>query len=269
MDASGIFARFLDRAEEGIKPARASARDCGDAQGAVLHAASRQDAIAGAFDHRVGLAGQGSLGNQGDSVGDRAVNRHTFPGADQHLVAGRDAVDGDTFPVAVGVDPLAKIEGRADFFDRAAEGIAALAREDRAEGVDGDQDGDNFVVDPAGAGDRAVDRGEESTDDAEEEKLLENNPSAPERGPRLAKNGQTGEEEHTEGRKGEGPVDHPAGVALDRRHVDREAENHGLGGEESGHTEAQPGFGLAIKDKFLAFAPGGRALAAGGHGNLS
>ena len=185
------------------------------------------------------------------------------------MIAGHDAVDGDTFPVTAGIDPLAKIEGGADFFDRAPEGIAALAREDRAEGVDGDQDGDNFVVNPAGAGDRALDRGEKSADDADKKKLLENNPPVPERGPRLAENGQTGEKEDAEGRKGKGPVDHPAGIALDRRHVDREAENHGLGGEESGHTEAQPGFGLAIKDKFLAFAPGGRALAAGGHGNPS
>ena len=168
--------------------------------------------------------------------------------------------------MAVGVDPLAKIEGGADFFDRAADGIAALAREDGAEGVDGDQDGDNFVVDPAGAGDRALDRGEESADDADKKKLLENNPPVPERGPRLAENGQTGEKEYAEGRKGKGPVNHPAGIALDRRHVDREAENHGLGGEESGHAEAQPSLGLAIEDQFLAFPPGGRALAAGGHG---
>ena len=63
LDASGIFARFLDRAEEGIEPAGASARDRGDTQGALLHAASRQDAVARALDHRVGLAGQGSLGN--------------------------------------------------------------------------------------------------------------------------------------------------------------------------------------------------------------
>jgi hypothetical protein len=96
--------------------------------------------------------------------------------------------------------------------------------------------------------------------------LLENNPATPERIPRFAEDGQTGEEEDAESREGEGAVEDPARVAFDRRHVDREAENHGLGGEESGHAEAQPGFGLAIKDKFLAFPPGGRALAAGGHG---
>jgi hypothetical protein len=154
------------------------------------------------------------------------------------LVARHDAVNGDPFLVAGGIDPLAEIKGRADFFDRAAEGVATLAREDGAEGVDGDEDGDNFVVDAAGPGDRAVHRGEEGAEDADEKKLLENNPAAPERIPRFAEDGQTGEEEYAESREREGAVDHPTGVALDRRQIDRQAEDHGLGGKEAGHAEA-------------------------------
>ena len=41
-------------------------------------------------------------------------------------------------------------------------------------------------------------------------------PATPERIPRFAEDGQTGEEEYAESREREGAVDHPTGVAFDR-----------------------------------------------------
>ena len=82
-----------------------------------------------------------------------------------------------------GVDALAKIEGCADFFDGTPQDVAALAREDGAEGVDGDQNGDHFVIDAACSGERAVHRGKKRAEDADEKKLFEDDPAVTERVP--------------------------------------------------------------------------------------
>ena len=67
--------------------------------------------------------------------------------------------------------------------------VAALAGDDRAEGVDGDKDGDHFVVDAAGSGERTVHRGEERAEDSNEEELLEDDLALAEGIPRFAQDG--------------------------------------------------------------------------------
>ena len=128
------------------------------------------------------------------------------------------------------------------------------------------EDGDDFVVDAAGACQRAVHRGEKRAEDADEEELFEDNFAAAERVPRFAQDGEAGEEEDADGGKSERAVENPAGSAFDRREVDGEAENHGLRGEESCHADAQPCFGFAIQHELLGGLVAGRgAVAAGGH----
>ena len=270
MDASGIFARFIDRVEQRVEAAGATVRGCGDPQRAVLDAAAGHDRVARTFDHGVGLAGQRGFIDQRDAFGNFAVDRHTFARADEHFIARNNAVHRDPFAMAGGIDALAGVEGSADFLDGAAQGVAALTREDGAEGVDGHKNGNDFVVNAACSGQRALHRGEKGTDDANEEKLFEDDLAALQRVPRFAQDGQTGKQEYADRGERQRAVENPACIALHRRHVDREAEDHGLRGEEAGHADAQPRFGLAIQDQLLGFLLARRAVAAGGHSaNLS
>ena len=221
-----------------------------------------EDGIAGAFDHGVGLAGERGFADQGHAIGHASVDGDALAGADEDLVARRDAIDGDAFAVAGGVDAFAKIEGGADFFDGTAEGIAALSGEDRAERVNGDEDGDDLVVDGAGRGERAMHGGKECAEDAEEKELLEDDASVAEGVPRFAQDGETSEKKNTEGGEGEGAVDDPAGLAGDGREVDGEAEDHGLRGEKPGHAEAEPVARLVVEDGLIGCVVAG-AVAAG------
>ena len=262
LDAAGICAGFLDGLEEGVEAAGASARGGGEAQGAVFDATAGEDGIAGAFDHGVGLAGERGFADQGHAIGHASVDGDALAGADEDLVARRDAIDGDAFAVAGGVDAFAKIEGGADFFDGTAEGIAALSGEDRAERVNGDEDGDDLVVDGAGRGERAMHGGKECAEDAEEKELLEDDASVAEGVPRFAQDGETSEKKNTEGGEGEGAVDDPAGLAGDGREVDGEAEDHGLRGEKPGHAEAEPVARLVVEEGLIGCVVAG-AVAAG------
>ena len=182
------------------------------------------------------------------------------------MVTGNNAIDRDPFAMTRRIDALAYIESRTDFLYRAAQCVAALTREDGAEGVDSHQHGDDFVVNTARAGQRAMHRGEECADDADEEKLLEDNSPAAQRVPRLAQNGQPGEKEDAERGECERTVNDPVRCAGDRRQIDREAENHGLRGEEPGHADAQPSFGFAVEHELIGrLLASCRVVTAGGH----
>ena len=217
LDAARMAPGFVDGFEKLVEATGASRRGRADAQAAVLKAAAGKDRVPRALDHGIGLAGERGFGNEGGAFHDDTIHRHALSGPGEDLVAGGHLLHGDAFGIAPGVQPLAEIEGGAEFRDRIAQGVASPARKQGAKGVDGDKDGDDLVVNVALSGEGTVHRGRKGAGNAREEKLLEHDPSVSCRRPRLAEDGQPREQEDAERGEGEGAVDDGVGGAETER----------------------------------------------------